>query len=358
MSISRPPLRIVTATHSNGTAGRGSKPFLAEVRPDHYEVIAHKDKPRSEPRVSVIIPTRDRRELLSQALAALRDQDLRDDAFEVIVVDNSSEDGTSELLRETARTCNWQFTAVRMRQDRGPAVARNVGATLAQAPLLAFTDSDCLPDRGWLRGLLLALADDVTVVQGWTGPPPSVRQPLFNHFVNVREVDGTFCTSNILYRTDALREAGGFDPDCDYWEDVDLGWRVLANGGTASFAEDAKVYHQVMPLPPLRWLRQASRIYNLPIIVSRYPGFRRHLTAGIWTSPWNLLFQLALAGGVLGAFKREFFLMAVPYLVSFPFRGRLVGKAPPLRAAAHIARDAVSFGALLAGSIKSRKPVL
>lgn len=335
----------------------GSKSFLDRVDESMYEIVAtggHKKTPR----VTVIVPTRNRCELTSQLLEALAKQDLLTDAYEIVVVDNASDDGTTELLKETARKTRVRFTGVRMREDSGPAGARNVGVTLAQGEILAFTDSDCVPDPAWLRTLLLSLEPDVGIVQGQTGAPPGSRQPLFNHFVEVRGLDGTYCTANVCYRAMAVRTAGGFDPACDYWEDVDLGWRVRRLGWDARFASDARVFHHVMPMKPLGWLRHASRIYNLPVVVARYPEFRKHLFVGIWSDRTNILFEAAVAGLVLGAFKREFLLMMVPYLASFPFRKRLVGKAPPLRAAAHIARDAVSLGALLVGSVKHRRLVL
>ncbi len=92
-------------------------------------------------------------------------------------------------------------------------------------------------------------------------------------------LDGSFSTSNVVYR----REAPGalrFDPECKYWEDVDLGWRVLAMGWKARFAPEAVVGHEVMPLRPVQWMLWPRRFANWPAKAARYPGFRRHLFSG------------------------------------------------------------------------------
>src|ERR1700694_2760770 len=97
----------------------------------------------TSPEVSVVIPTRNRRELLRNTMQGLIAQDFGCDRFEVVVIDNHSTDGTEAMLRE--------FDGGRRRivyvlgEDRGPAPARNLGAAQARGEILAFTDSDCRP---------------------------------------------------------------------------------------------------------------------------------------------------------------------------------------------------------------------
>src|SRR5438093_9901845 len=106
----------------------------------------------STPIVSVVVPTRQRAPLLSRLVAALEVQaDVG--AFEVIVVDDASADGTGTALERLASAASIPVRAVRLAARRGPAGARNVGWRLARAPLVAFTDDDCVPQPGWLAAL-------------------------------------------------------------------------------------------------------------------------------------------------------------------------------------------------------------
>jgi GT2 family glycosyltransferase len=285
-------------------------------------------------------------------------QDLAPDEFEIIVVDNASDDETLRLLEEQARVSPAHFVGVRMNRDCGPAVARNVGITLAEGDVVAFTDSDCVPTSGWLRACLAGFSNGTGVVQGRTSPPPDQAQPLFNHFIETPQFDGSFSTSNVAYLREALIDAGGFDNACAYWEDTDLGWRASRLGWQSSFSRDALVYHQVLPRSGIQWLLHPRHFHNWPAKAARYPEFRRHLFLGIWAHPTHAIFQLFLLGLVLGRVRPKLWLLTLPYLAMFPSQGRLVGRFPILRAAAHVARDAVATAALIAGSVRYRSVVL
>jgi GT2 family glycosyltransferase len=309
--------------------------------------------------VSVIVPTRNREGLLADTIAGLFQQRLGSHRFEIIIVDNASQDGTSAMLREAADASPTPFRAIRLATDSGPAVARNVGVLEARGGIIAFTDSDCVPTHDWLRGCLDALKDpEVGVVQGMTLPSPGQDQPLFNHFIETKRFDGSFSTSNVAYRRAAVEEAGGFDPECIYWEDVDLGWRVSRLGWKSVFAEGALVHHQVLRVSAWQWLTHARQFYNWPAKAARYPEFRQGLFLGVWVQPWHAVFQAAVLGVVLGTRRREFLLLAVPYLVMSPLRRRPTGRWPALKLLAHFTRDAISSAATVAGSIRFRSPVL
>ena len=92
-----------------------------------------------EPRVSVIIPTRNRRRHLEEAIESVFAQTYSD--YEIIVVDDGSTDGTKDLLAERYRgrplVCFSQ-------ENRGSSAARNVGIRAARGEFLAFLDSDDL----------------------------------------------------------------------------------------------------------------------------------------------------------------------------------------------------------------------
>ena len=93
------------------------------------------------PEVSVIIPTYNRRAMLLEAIDSVLAQSTP--AFELIVIDDGSTDGTSENehLRRLAETIRIRIDRI---DHRGPAAARNRGVAIARSPLIAFLDSDDL----------------------------------------------------------------------------------------------------------------------------------------------------------------------------------------------------------------------
>ncbi len=101
------------------------------------------------PSVTVIVPVLDRAEELGECLAALASVDYPSDRLEVVVVDDGSEDGGA-VARAAARYGARLLTNER---NRGPSFSRNRAASVSTAEILAFVDSDCVPERSWLSDL-------------------------------------------------------------------------------------------------------------------------------------------------------------------------------------------------------------
>src|SRR5437764_3267862 len=109
------------------------------------------------PKLSIVIPTYNRREMLRQALESLAGQDVPPGEFEVIVADDGSSDGTGEMVAALPGELPLRY---RFQEDLGfrVAAARNAGARLATAPVLAFLDAGTVPGPGFVRGHLAAHA--------------------------------------------------------------------------------------------------------------------------------------------------------------------------------------------------------
>jgi len=236
--------------------------------------------------ISVVVATHQRRHLLPRLLCALgSQQDVGQ--FEVVIVDDGSTDGTWKLLHQLASDAKFPLRLERLARNSGPAVARNVGWRQAEAPLIAFTDDDCIPQPGWLAALVHHLGE-YDIVQGRTMPIPEQHDRLrpFARYIKVESEWGYYETCNIGYRRSALERAGGFDERFRqasgrpgrppiHGEDVDLAWRLKEVGMRSTFAPEALVYHEVWTPSYRAFLRDKLRKDGLVYALKRHPTFRR-----------------------------------------------------------------------------------
>jgi glycosyltransferase involved in cell wall biosynthesis len=268
------------------------------------------------PKLSVVVPTFERAERLPALIAALEAQTLSRDDFDVIVVDDASGDATPSVLEQLVATSPLQLRVLRNDHNRGPGSARNTGWRASDAPVIAFTDDDCMPAPRWLEAGLAELdRSPVGIVQGKTVPDPAVDLGRWAVTQTIESFTDRYETCNIFYRADVLRLVGGFDEDMPFFgEDTVLGWTARRIGISSSFAPDAVVHHAVVH-PGLEYFRRwAMQHGNWAILVRRFPEMRREVL-------WLRLFTkrrhaalIAAAGGIAGGFFwRPAFALAIPY---------------------------------------------
>lgn len=205
------------------------------------------------PLVSVVVPTYNRKAMLADTLASLAAQDYPADRYEVIVVDDGSEDGTWEWL--TKETSRWSGRLIPLRQEnRGPATARNVGAMSSEADVVAFIDDDCVAEPDWLPhlcagytsaqvggvgGRILGLSPR-TLIESYLTDMDVYRPPT--------TIDGQieyFLGANASCRRDIFLSLGGFSEVLrpHGGEELDLCLRILAAGFQLVYAPHAVVWH-------------------------------------------------------------------------------------------------------------------
>ena len=106
------------------------------------------------PEISVVVPHLNQPALLRSLLESLFAQDFDMGRAEVVVVDNGSR------VPPAAVVADFPGVALAVEPTPGPGPARNRGAALTTAPVLAFTDGDCQVDRDWLPAILRHFAED------------------------------------------------------------------------------------------------------------------------------------------------------------------------------------------------------
>jgi glycosyltransferase involved in cell wall biosynthesis len=188
-------------------------------------------------RLSVVIPTHNKRRLLARTLEALAQQ--RSPApWEIVVVDDGSEDGTSELLAAAASAHGGRLHSVRPARNVGRAAARNLGVRAATGRWILFLDDDILAPPGLLAAHLAVLerhqgSGTIGLVRT---DPELVDAPHF-HYLDTRgiaKVKGDrvpgryFVTQNAALPRAEFLAVGGFDERfAGYgFEDVELAFRL------------------------------------------------------------------------------------------------------------------------------------
>jgi GT2 family glycosyltransferase len=208
---------------------------------------ANSDAP---PFVSVIIPHYNDLSGLSRCLDALELQTYPRDRFEVIVGDNNSPVGVEAVTRAVAGRA--QITVV-TKQGAGP--ARNGALALAQHEILAFTDSDCLPNPDWIERGVLAL-DTHDLVGGrmevFVGDPSKVTPAeafelvfAFDNESYIR-LNNFTVTANLFTRRSIFERIGGFS-DTGASEDVEWCQRAAARGCRIGYDSSTVVLHPARP---------------------------------------------------------------------------------------------------------------
>ena len=187
-------------------------------------------------RASVIIPTRNRPRSIVDCLDAIGRQDFPAHAYEVVVVD----DGSDDCLQLDPRRWVDRFELRVLRQENaGPAAARQRGVAEARGAIVAFTDDDCLPTPGWLATLVATLQSCPESMAGgstFNGLSADVcaetsqliLEVVYEHFNADPSGAYFFASNNIAMRRSDYLASGGFDGEfgspaaedrefCDRW---------------------------------------------------------------------------------------------------------------------------------------------
>jgi glycosyltransferase involved in cell wall biosynthesis len=316
--------------------------------------------------VTVVVATRNRRERLQRLLDSLRAQTVPADRFEVIVVDDASDDGTAGLLRAEGDRSDLRLRSILRPSRGGPGCARNDGWRSAAGPIVAFIDDDCTATPGWLEAALAAAADNPSaIVQGRTDPDPAEEAAAspFSYTIDVRQLGPHYETCNIFYPRSMLKRLGGFDTEAfpGGGEDCDLAWRAIESGAETVFVPEARVFHAVHELGPIGHLRRAWHWTDTMLVFARHPGLREaHLSRGVfWKREHYALGRVLLLPLVPRRLRllRRWFVWR--WVADMGYRGRRA--AGPVKGILLIPywvlHDLVELIAVVRGAIRYRTPV-
>jgi GT2 family glycosyltransferase len=266
------------------------------------------------PEISVIVVNWNRRELLRACLASLFAQ--AGAAFEVIVVDNGSRDGSREMLEREFSGFPLQIIA--NRENLGFCAANNQGIRAARGRYIALLNNDAEAERGWLAALRRALDSAPGVgmaaskILVWEDPG---RIDKAGHLIypdgqnrgrGSGEPDrGQYDTPGealwpdgcaAMYKREMLEQIGGFDEDFfAYADDAELGLRARIAGWRCLYVPDAVVRHHrgsTLGLGSARRLALiernrvllAAKLFPWSLLWLNPVYYAARISAGMWAS--------------------------------------------------------------------------
>ena len=270
--------------------------------------------------VTVVVPVRDHASELGRLLTSLRSDPCA--AAGIVVVDDASvlPRQVDDAIDAAARAVPAGPPLRRLRRQvaGGPAAARNLGARSADTEFVAFVDADCVVTECWLVPLLGHLADPSVALVAPRVAPAGNCAAGSSELIRAYEVDhspldlgttparvaaGTRVSyvpsAAVVVRRSVFESLGGFEESMRVGEDVDLVWRLTADGHRARYEPTSVVRHEVRG--DLRsWLTQRVAYgSSAAALDQRHPS----QVAPVVMSPWSLAVWSLVAAGhpVLGA---------------------------------------------------------
>ncbi|MBF0287878.1 MAG: glycosyltransferase [SAR324 cluster bacterium] len=235
--------------------------------------------------ISVVIPTYNSKDLLHQCLLALERQTIPLSAFEVIAVDDGSNDGTMEMLTNFQNKSPLKLKSLYI-PNSGPATARNIGVQQAESDWIAFLDADVVAHGQWLERAL-ELIQKYPHVAGFEGRTIVSDRHKLTPFTHQTEnfYGGRYPTCNMIIRKDFCSFYTKYR--IPFREDTDLAFCIMEAGYTIRFDDKLQVFHPPLSPTYLRPIKLALRYYYDGLLQRRFPHrYKENLDAHVfWGMP-------------------------------------------------------------------------
>lgn len=205
-------------------------------------------------RVSVIIPSWNRKEDLEECLDSVLKQNFKD--YEIIIVDNGSSDGTIQLIEEKYPN----IILIKNNKNVGASQARNQAIKISKGEYLWFLDSDAIVLKKDCLKNMIKILEGNPIIGQLGGEVIKLNNEFKIRISNsCRNQDGIFkfvnkcklletdyvATSNCIVKKDLIYNVGGFDPNYIYgYEDNSVGYKILKLGYKNMIDDRVLVHHK------------------------------------------------------------------------------------------------------------------
>jgi len=248
----------------------------------------------TNPDVSVVLGTFQLKDKLKLVLDSFAAQTFPKDKFEVIVVDSSSTDGTSEFMKHYSASYSLRFFSI---DNKGKSTARNKGVVEAKSELVIMTDADMIAAPNFIEAHveMHRRFSHPILVQGktWVLSEESLPVELFRRrpYITHSVVDGQklgfyYClTGNLSLPRQVFIDSGGLDETfTGYgWEDIDLGVRLIkGNKIPLHYAEFAVNDHFNVWSEAEEWNRRFKMGQSVSGVLAKHPSLKSFLGLNIF----------------------------------------------------------------------------
>lgn len=191
----------------------------------------------TQPLISIVIVTRDRKAQLKKCLMSVFLQKYQE--IETLVIDNQSSDGTIEMLRTEFPS----VTLIRLDRNLGCPGARNIGALNAHGEILFFLDDDCIIDEDAIKNAVPYFLSDAELAI----LTPQIVEPESNRalFLSGNSMRYTYIFTGVSAIRRTVFDNFGLYPDDFLYgsEESDLAIRVINGNGHILYVPEVKVLH-------------------------------------------------------------------------------------------------------------------
>lgn len=223
------------------------------------------------PFVTIAVITRNRADSLKRTLNSFKN--LKYESFEVIVVDNASEDNTAELVNE------YGYRYLFSERNDGFSRTRQYAVESAKGDYILWCDDDCVPNENWISAYVnkfqenpqLALIGGRIINHNFSLALKNKGKEILGSNAVIKPIDDPekalfFANLNMAVRTSALQKIGGYDPFYKGgYEEVDLNMCLRKSGYQIAYCEEAYAnhYHNTVSFKMGRWYfgGQLMRLY-------------------------------------------------------------------------------------------------
>lgn len=237
------------------------------------------------PFLSVIVPYYNAGGHIRHLLQALSRQSYPHDKFEVILVNNGSNDDSLDIIKAFLNSENdVTFHLSEENKKVGSYAARNKGISQAQGQIFAFTDADCIPEAHWIEsGVISVCCDGAPIIGGEVElrpfdqkkPTPAELFDLaygFQQRTNI-ERKGFSVTANLFAKREVFEAVGTFDENLKSKGDYEWCTRAASHGFSIVYQPSCRVTH------PAR-----RRLSELVAKTRRIAGGQHDIRAPEWHS--------------------------------------------------------------------------
>lgn len=285
----------------------------------HAERDVAGQEPRELPPVSIVVPAYNEARVIGRAIKSLLELDYP--AYEVLVVDDGSTDGTAEVAERWRGVRRGAEVRVLRKRNGGKATALNAGIARARHPFVLCMDADSWLEPGALRAAMPHFQDPFVAAVAGNVKVANRDRPLtklqaleYIEGLNMpRRAQGFIAAVNIVpgpagvFRREALEEVGGYDTDT-FAEDADLTLKLITAGWKIVYEDTAVTWTQA-PETALDLIQQRYRWTRgiLQALRKRKALFLRPVPDfPLWISAVEMAFE-AIVWPVLNVYAHLFF---------------------------------------------------